>query len=81
VAPEQRNVHHVELDIKPPLFNQPTRDKEKANIKEDCQVKKVPLDNHLPHEMVTISASLEEQEEKDLLEFLSENKDVFAWSY
>ena len=30
--------------------------------------------------MVTINAALEPEEEKDLLEFLRKNQDVFAWS-
>jgi hypothetical protein len=80
VAPGQRNVHHVKLDMKPPPFKEPIRDKEKANAEEDCQVKKVPLDKHLHDKLVTIRVSLEEQEEKELLEFLIKNKDVFAWS-
>jgi len=30
--------------------------------------------------MVTINATLEPEEEKELLEFLCKNQDVFAWS-
>ena len=30
--------------------------------------------------VVTISATLPEEEEKELLDFLNKNKDVFAWS-
>lgn len=80
MARGQRNVHHVKLDMKPLPFKEPIRDIEKANAEEDCQVKKVPLDKHLHDKMVTIRVSLEEQEEKELLEFLIKNKDVFAWS-
>ena len=47
---------------------------------QDCEVKKVPLDKHLPDRQVTISAALEPEEECELLEFLNKNKDVFAWS-
>jgi hypothetical protein len=80
VAPSQRNVHHIEADTQPPPFKEPKRDKEKANIEEDCQTKKVHLDKHMLDKMVTISATLGEAEEKELLEFLCKNKDVFAWS-
>jgi hypothetical protein len=77
--PGQRNVHHAEADTKPPPFSEPKRDKEKANFKDDCQTKKVPLNKHMPDKMVTISATLGEAEEKELLEFQCKNKDVFAW--
>ena len=40
----------------------------------------MPLDKHLPDRQVTISATLELEEERELLEFLNKNKDVFAWS-
>ena len=40
----------------------------------------MPLDKHLPYRQVTISAALEPEEERELLEFLNKNKDVFAWS-
>ena len=40
----------------------------------------MPLDKHLPDKVITISATLSEEEEKELLGFLSKNKDVFAWS-
>ena len=30
--------------------------------------------------MVTINATLEPEEEKELLEFLRKNQDIFAWS-
>ena len=42
--------------------------------------KKVPLDKLLPDRQVTINAALEPEEERELLEFLNKNKDVFAWS-
>ena len=49
-------------------------------FEEDCEVKKVPLDEHLLDKIVTINAALEPEEEKELLEFLCKNQDVFAWS-
>jgi hypothetical protein len=80
VAPGQRNVHHLEADTQPLPIKESKRDKEEINFEQDCQVKKVLLDKHMPEKMVTISATLDEQEEKELLEFLCKNKDVFAWS-
>jgi hypothetical protein len=48
----------------------------KKNVKQ----KGYPLDKHLPHIEVTISATLDPKEEQSLLEFLNKNQDVFAWS-
>jgi len=79
VTPRQRNVHLVEADRKPPPLKEPKRDKEET-FQQDCEVKKVPLDKYLPDRQVTISAALEPEEERELLEFLNKNKDVFAWS-
>jgi hypothetical protein len=70
----------LKLTKKIPPFKEPKRDKEKATFEEDCQTKRVPLDKHLPDKVVTISATLDPEEEKELLEFLSKNRDVFAWS-
>jgi hypothetical protein len=80
VAPGQRNVHHLKADMQPPPIKEPKRDKEKTNFEQNCHVKKVLLNKHMPDKMMMISATLDEQEEKELLEFLCKNKDVFAWS-
>ena len=80
VAHGQRNIHHVKADIKPSPFKEPVSGKDKANIAEDCQIKKVPLYKHLPDKMVTISATLEQEEEQELLQFCCKNKDMFDWS-
>jgi hypothetical protein len=34
----------------------------------------------IPNRAVTIGAHLNPQEEKELIQFLNKNKDVFAWS-
>ena len=39
-------------------FKEQQRDNEKATFEEDCEVKKVPLDVHLPDKMVTINARI-----------------------
>jgi len=43
-------------------------------------VKRVPLNKHLPDTEVITSATLDPKEEKELLDFLNKNKDVFALS-
>jgi len=79
VTPGQRNVHLVEADKKSPPLKEPKRDKEET-FQQECQVKKVPLDKHLPDRQVTMRAAHEPEEEHELLEFLNKNKAVFAWS-
>ena len=79
VALGQRNVHLVEADKKPTPLKEPKRGREET-FQQECQVKKVPLDKHLPDCQVTISATLEPEEEHELMEFLNKNNDVFAWS-
>ena len=79
-TPGQKNVHNLRTESKSHTFKEQQKDKEKATFEEDCEVKKIPLDKHLPDKMVTINATLEPEEEKELLEFLRKNQDVFAWS-
>ena len=38
--------------------------KKKITFEEGCEVKRIPLDKHLPDKVVTISAMLSEEEEK-----------------
>ena len=66
-------MHNLRNESKPVTFEEQQRDSEKATFEEDCEVKKVPLDVHLPDKMVTINANLEPEEEKELLEFLRKN--------
>ena len=69
----------LKLTKKPTPLKEPQRDREET-FQQECQVKKVPLDKHLPDRQVTISVALEPEEEHELMEFLNKNKDVFAWS-
>jgi hypothetical protein len=55
------------------------RDKEKVEIAADGETKKVYLDD-MSDRAVTIGAHLNPEEEKELIQFLNKNKDVFAWS-
>ena len=79
-TPGQKNVHNLRTESKPVTVEKHQGDSEKTTFEEDCEVKKVPLDEHLPDKMVTINATLEPEEEKELLEFLRKNQDVLAWS-
>jgi hypothetical protein len=60
-------------------YEEAKRDKEKIEIAADGETKKVYLDD-MPDRAVTIGASLSPEEEKELIQFLNRNKDVFAWS-
>jgi hypothetical protein len=53
------------------------RDKEKIEIAADGETKKVYLDD-MPDRAVTIGTYLNPEEEKELIQFLNRNKDVFA---
>jgi hypothetical protein len=55
------------------------RDKEKIEIAADGETKKVYLDD-MPDRAVTTGAHLNPEEEKELIQFLNKNKDVFARS-
>ena len=79
-TPGQKNIHNLRTESKSHTFKERQKDKEKSTFEEDCEVKKIPLDEHLPDKMVTINATLEPEEEKELLEFVRKNQDVFAWS-
>jgi hypothetical protein len=60
-------------------YEEAKRDKEKIEIAADGETKKVYLDD-MPDRAVTIGAHLNPEEEKELIQFLNKNKDVFAWS-
>jgi hypothetical protein len=60
-------------------YEEAKRDKEKIEIAADGETKKVYL-NDMPDRAVTIGAHLNPEEEKELVQFLNKNKDVFAWS-
>jgi hypothetical protein len=60
-------------------YNEAKRDNEKIEIAADGETKKVYLDD-MPDRAVTIGAHLNHEEEKELIQFLNKNKDVFAWS-
>jgi urease beta subunit len=66
-------------DERKETYKEARRDKEKIEIAADGETKKVYLDDMLDR-AVTIGAHLSLEEEKELVQFLNKNKDVFAWS-
>jgi hypothetical protein len=60
------------------LYIEAKRDKEKLEIAVDGETMKVYLDDK-PDRAVVIGAHLSPEEEKELVQFLNKNKDVFAW--
>jgi hypothetical protein len=79
-TPSQTNVYQLKSseETKEP-YVEAKRDKEKIEIAVDGETKKVYLDD-MPDRAVTIGAHLNPEEEKELIQFLNKNKDVFAWS-
>jgi hypothetical protein len=79
-TPGQANVYQLKTteERKEP-YEEAKRDKEKIEISADGETKKVYL-NDMPDKVVTIGAHLNPEEEKELIQFLNKNKDVFAWS-
>jgi hypothetical protein len=79
-TPGQTNVYQLKTaDEKKENYEEARRDKEKIEIATDGETKKVYLDD-TPDRAVTIEAHLSPEEEKELVQFLNKNKDVFAWS-
>jgi hypothetical protein len=79
-TPGQTNVYQLNSpEEKREPYIEAKRDKEKIEIAADGETKKVYLDG-MPDRAVTIGAHLSPEEEKELIQFLNKNKDVFAWS-
>jgi hypothetical protein len=60
-------------------YEEAKRDKEKTKIAADGETKKVYLDD-MPDRAVIIGVHFNPEEERELVQFLNKNKDVFAWS-
>jgi hypothetical protein len=79
-TPGQTNVYQPNSpEEKREPYIEAKRDKEKIEIVVDGETKKVYLDD-MPDRAVTIGAHLSPEEEKELIQFLNKNKDVFTWS-
>jgi hypothetical protein len=77
-TPGQTNVYQLNSpEEKRGPYIKAKRDKEKIEIVADGETKKVYL-NVMPDRAVTIGAHLRPEEEKELIQFLNKNKDVFA---
>jgi hypothetical protein len=78
-TPGQTNVYQLKTaDEKKETYEEAKRDKQKIEIAADGETKKVYLDD-MPDRGVTIGAHLSAEEDRDLVQFLNKNKDVFAW--
>jgi hypothetical protein len=79
-TPGQTNVYQLKTaDERKETYEEARRDKEKIETAADGETKKVYLDD-MPDRAVTIGAHLSPKEEKELVQSLNKNKDVFAWS-
>jgi hypothetical protein len=76
----QTNVYQLKTaDERKETYEEARQGKEKIEIAADGETKKAYLDD-MPDRVVTIGAHLSPEEEKELVQFLNKNKDVFAWS-
>jgi hypothetical protein len=76
---DQSNVHQLNsTEERKEPYVEVKRDKEKIEIAADDEMKKVYLDDMLDR-AVMIGAHLSPEEEKELVQLLNKNKDVFAW--
>jgi hypothetical protein len=79
-TPSQRNVYQLKIvDEKKETHEEARWHKEKIEIAADGETKKVYLDD-MPDRAVTIGAHLSAEEDRELVQLLNKNKDVFAWS-
>jgi hypothetical protein len=79
-TPGQANVYQLKTaEERKESYEEAKWDKEKIEIAADGETKKVYLDD-TPGRAVTIGDHLNPEEEKELVQFLNKNKDVFAWS-
>ncbi|XP_066396472.1 uncharacterized protein [Miscanthus floridulus] len=75
----QRNINSVEA-ARANSTEPPDMPKGKTDLKDQEEMKTVPLEDAVLDRKVTIGGNLSEEEEVELLETLAKNKDVFTWS-
>jgi hypothetical protein len=51
-----------------------------TSLKDQKDTKLVPLEQAVPDMKVTISANLSAKEEEELIDSLTKNRDIFAWT-
>jgi hypothetical protein len=79
-TPGQTDVYQLKTaDEKKETYEEAKWDKERIEIAANGENKKVYLDD-MPDRAVIIGANLNAEEDRDLVQFLNKNKDVFAWS-
>jgi hypothetical protein len=79
-TPGHANVYQLKTaDERKEPYEEAKQDKEKIEIAADGETKKVYLDI-MPDRALRIGARLSPEEEKELIQFLNRNKDIFAWS-
>jgi hypothetical protein len=79
-TPGQSNLHQLNsTENRKEPYIEANRHNEKIEIAADGETKKVYLDD-MTDRTVVIGAHLSIKEEKELVEYLNKNKDVFAWS-
>jgi hypothetical protein len=79
-TPGQANLYQLKtFEERKEPYKEAKWDKKKIEIAADSETNKVYLDD-MPDRAVTIGAHLNPEEEKELIQFLNKNKDVFAWS-
>jgi spore cortex formation protein SpoVR/YcgB (stage V sporulation) len=76
----QKNVHN--LDKEKPKEKEPSSDEseKQARVKPAKETKMVTLFEGNTSKQVTISAKLDNKIESELIQFLRDNSDIFAWS-
>jgi hypothetical protein len=84
-APGHKNVHFLREESEQHNTSTSYCKKEapagyKKAIKAKGEFKKVPLDPRVPDRTVCIGTEVSQQEQAELLAFLDQNNDVFAWS-
>ncbi|XP_066324049.1 uncharacterized protein [Miscanthus floridulus] len=74
----QQNINSIDSskNTKPEPLDMP---KGKTDIKDQEEIKSVPLENAVPDRKVTIRDNQSKAEETELIESLARNKDVFTW--
>jgi len=75
----QRNITSVE-SAKSNTLVPPDIPKGKTDLKEQEEIKSVPLEEAVSDRKVIIGGNLSKDEEAELVETLAKNKDVFTWS-
>ena len=76
----QKNVHNLGKEKPKVKIPSPNEPEQQARAKPAEETKKVPLFEGNTSKQVIISAMLDSETEADLIHFLRDNNDIFAWS-